>query len=72
MNNKLGTYISNLMATVVDKEEKQFVKTLAFDELKRLNVDIEEFLRKHMKDDEEQSEETVKQLLQENKNGKNK
>ena len=71
MKNKLGTYISNLMATIVDEQEKQFVKDLAFDELKRLDVDIKEFLRKHLKDDTEESEKTVKQLLQEKKNGKN-
>ena len=71
MDNKLGTYISNLMATAVDPEEKEFVKNLALSELRRLNVDIEEFLRKHQEDDSEKSENTVKQLLQEEtENGK--
>ena len=64
---KLGTYITNLMTTIVDKEQEQFVKDLAWDELKRLNADVEQFLRKHSKDDSQEQEETVKQLLQEEK-----
>ena len=70
--NKLGSYISRLMTTVIDKEQKQFVKDLALSELERLNVDVEEFIRKHKKDmfDKKQQE---KQLLQEDKkNVKNK
>ena len=58
MKNKLGIYIANLMATVIDNEEKQFVKDLAFDELRRLNIDIEEFLRKQSKDDSEEKDKT--------------
>ena len=73
MKNKLGSYISRLMTTVLDKEQEEFVKDLAWNELKRLNADIEEFLRKNSKDDTEESKNTVKQLLQEdNKNVKNK
>ena len=68
MENKLGTYVSNLMTTVLDKEQEQFVKDLAWSELKRINADVEEFLRKHSKDDTKESEKTVKQLLQEDKN----
>ena len=41
---KLGLYINNLMATVVDKEEKHFVRKLAFTELQKLNHDIGDFL----------------------------
>ena len=41
---KLGLYISNLMTTIVDKEEKHFVRKLAFNELQRLNGDIGQFL----------------------------
>jgi len=70
---KLGTYITKLMTTVVDKESDDFVKNLAWDELKRLNADIEAFLRKNSveEDDTEKQEETLKQLLQEDKeNGK--
>ena len=44
---KLGTYITKLMTTVVDKEADDFMKNLAWDELKRLNADIEAFLRKN-------------------------
>ena len=65
--NKLGSYISRLMTTVIDKEQEQFVKDLAWSELKRLNADVEEFLRKHSQDDTKESEKTVKQLLQEDK-----
>lgn len=64
---KFGPYVQRLMTTVLDKEQDEFVKDLAWRELKRLNADIEEFLRKHQEDDEEQSEQTVKQLLQEEK-----
>ena len=69
---KLGPYIGRLMTTVLDKEQEQFVKDLAWSELKRLNADVEEFLRKNSKDDTEESKETVKQLLQEDKNVKDK
>ena len=68
--NKLGPYIQKLMATVIDNKEDEFVKELAWNELKRLNVDVEEFLRKYKTDDSDQVRETVeKQLLQENSDG---
>tara|TARA_Y100000593_G_C4197230_1_gene279919 strand:+ start:431 stop:649 length:219 start_codon:yes stop_codon:yes gene_type:complete len=65
--NKLGTYITKLMTTILDSEQEEFVKKLAFSELKRLNVDIEEFLRKNSKDDSEEVVKTKKVLLQEEK-----
>ena len=67
MKDKLGPYINTLMTTVIDKDQEQFVKDLAWSELKRLNADVEEFLRKHSLDDTRESEKTVKQLLQEDK-----
>ena len=67
MADKLGTYITKLMTTILDKEQEEFVVNLAFSELKRLNVDIEEFLRKNSKDDSENVEKTEKILLQEDK-----
>ena len=67
MKNKLGTYILNLMSVVKNTEQDEFVKELAFDELKKLNTNIEEFLRKNTKDDSEEREKTEKQLLQEDK-----
>jgi hypothetical protein len=67
MNNKLGQYISNLMTVILDSNQEQFVVDLALSELRRLNVDLEEFLRKHTKDDSEEAEKTEKQLLQEDK-----
>ena len=68
MSDKLGAYITKLMTTVIDKEQEDFVKELAFSELKRLNVNIEEFLRKNSKDDSEEITKTEKQLLQEDNN----
>ena len=70
--NKLGSYISKLMMTVLDKEQEQFVKDLALSELQRLNVDMNDFIRKHTKDDLDKIKETEKQLLQEDKNVKDK
>ena len=67
MADKLGTYITKLMTTILDKEQEEFVVNLAFSELKRLNVDIEEFLRKHSKDDLDELKKTEKILLQEDK-----
>ena len=67
MADKLGTYITKLMTTILDKEQEEFVVNLAFSELKRLNVDVEEFLRKHSKDDLDELKKTEKILLQENK-----
>jgi len=66
-NNKLGSYVTKLMTTIVDKESDNFVKDLAWSELKRLNADVEEFLRKYSKDDSEERKVTEKQLLQEDK-----
>ena len=66
-SNKLGTYITKLMTTILEKDQEDFVKNLAFSELKRLNVNIEEFLRKNSKDDSENVEKTEKILLQEDK-----
>ena len=67
MKNKLGSYITKLMTTIVDKETDDFVKELAWADLKRLNADVEEFLRKYSKDDTEERKVTEKQLLQEEK-----
>ena len=44
MENKLGSYINNLMTTIVDKEEKWFVRGLAYNELKSLKNNINELL----------------------------
>jgi len=70
--NKLGSYITKLMTTVLDSEQEEFVKELALSELKRLNVDINDFIRKHTKDEIDKIKETEKQLLQEDKDVKNK
>jgi len=66
--NKLGGYITKLMTTVLDSEQEQFVKDLALTELKRLNVDVNEFIGKHTKDMyDKQKKQQEKQLLQEDK-----
>ena len=44
MENKLGSYINNLMTTIVDKEEKWFVRGLAYNELASLKDNINEVL----------------------------
>ena len=72
MADKFGVYITKLMTTVLDKEQEQFVKDLAFNELKRLNVNLEEFLRKNTIPDDEEVEKTVEKiLLQEDKENVN-
>ena len=65
--NKLGSYITKLMTTVLDSEQEQFVRDLALSELTRLNVDVNEFIRKHTKDMSDEIKETEKKLLQEDK-----
>ena len=66
--NKLGNYITKLMTTVLDSEQEEFVRELALSELRRLNVDMNDFIRKHHKDMyDKKKEETEKQLLQEDK-----
>jgi|TARA_R110000824_G_scaffold320832_2_gene507800 hypothetical protein len=62
---KFGPYISRLMTTIIDKEQDEFVVDLSWSELRRISGDIEEFLRKNQREEEENSEETIKQLLQE-------
>ena len=67
MADKLGPYVSKLMTVVIDKETDEFVRQLAWNELQRINSDVEEFLRKNSYEKDEE-EKTVKQLLQEKKN----
>ena len=73
--NKLGSYITKLMTIVVDRNQEQFVKDLALGEIEKLNVDVNDFIKKHKEDifDKVKKEEQEKQLLQEDKkNVKNK
>ena len=70
--NKLGNYITKLMTTVLDMEQDEFVRELALSELTRLNVDVNDFIRKHTKDDFDKVKETEKQLLQEDRDVKDK
>ena len=61
MSDKLGAYITKLMTTVLDKEADEFVRNLAWGELKRINADVESFIVKHTKDDSKEVEKTEKQ-----------
>ena len=70
--NKLGSYITKLMTTVLDSEQEEFVRELALSELTRLNVDVNDFIRKHTKDDFDKAKETEKKLLQEDRDVKDK
>ena len=70
--NKLGNYITKLMTTVLDSEQEEFVRELALGELTRLNVDMNDFIRKHTKDDFDKAKETEKKLLQEDGDVKDK
>ena len=60
------------MTTILDKEQEEFVKELALSELTRLNVDVNDFITKHIKDMSDEIENIEKQLLQEDKNVKDK
>ena len=72
MNDKLGSYITKLMTTIVDKEQEEFVKNLALSELTNVKNSLEEFIVKNSikKEEFEKEQKTEKQLLQEEKNGK--
>ena len=65
-NDKFGSYITKLMTTILDSEQEEFVKDLALSELKRLKVDMNEFIRKNTKDVSDNVK-NKKQLLQEDK-----
>ena len=68
-NNKLGSYISKLMTTIVDKEQEEFVKNLALSELTNIKNSLEEFIVKNtIKKEEFPEEKSEKQLLNEEKN----
>ena len=61
---KLGTYITKLMTTVIETKD-EFSKQLAVEGLCRLNTKIQEFIIKNKV--KETSDKTEKQLLQEDK-----
>ena len=56
MKDKLGPYVNRLMTTILDSEQEEFVQDLAWNELKRINADVESFLRKNARDDIKDSE----------------
>ena len=65
--NKLGPYIQQLMGTIVEKDEEDFVTQLALDELKRLRIEINVFIRNNDDDDTEARKKSEKMLLMEEK-----
>ena len=69
MANKLGPYIQKLMLVAIDTNQDDDVKQLAWDELKRLNIALDEFLLKNTDDmlDKIKNKKQNKQLLQEDK-----
>ena len=71
MNDKMGPYITKLMTTVIDKEQDEFVRELAWNELNRLGNNISEFVRKNDlstdKESNNEKQKQEKQLLQEDK-----
>ena len=52
---KLGSYITNLMLTVRDGEEKYFLRKLALDDLIKLKDDMSSFILEYNDDIEELS-----------------
>ena len=48
MKNKIGSYINNLMTTVRDTEEKDYLRQLAIEELQKINNDVTGFIFKHI------------------------
>ena len=71
MTDKLGKYVNRLMTTVLDKEQEEFIRELAWSELNHLRQSIESFLHSNkVTDEDEELEKTRKVLLQEKKDGK--
>ena len=64
MENKLGLYITNLMTTIIDTDLSKFIRTLAFEELKKLHDDTGRFLFDHIDDIEElpEDEKNINQI----------
>lgn len=69
MKNKFGIYTTKLMTVVLNTQNEDFVRRLAWDELNRLNVDLDEFLRSNrmLNHKPKNNEKSEKQLLQEDK-----
>ncbi len=64
MADKLGPYVEKLMTTILDKEQDDFVRELAWAELSRLKVDIDSFLKKNsFEEHDEDYVKTMKKLL---------
>ena len=72
MSDKLGSYIQKLMTTILDTEQEKFVVDLAWNELKRINGDIESFLRVKTPEEPEQPEEKPQKSKEKNQSENNK
>ena len=76
MENKLGSYINTLMTTIVDKEERFFVRKLAFSELTKLKTDITDFIFEYIDEMEDgpwkDEDKDQLEIKFGDKNGKNK
>ena len=46
-SNKLGDYIEKLMSVIIDNQQDSFLRELSFNELKKINHNIEEFIKKY-------------------------
>ena len=63
MADKFGPYIQRLMTTVLDKTEDEFVQELAWNELRRIKVNIEEFLNTKLKNNSIETETKKEKIL---------
>ena len=63
MADKFGPYIQRLMTTVLDKTEDEFVQELAWNELRRIKVNIEEFLNTKIKNNSIETETKKEKIL---------
>jgi len=52
MTDKYGSYIHKLMTVVIDNENDEFVRQLAWTELLTLSKNIQEFLHKNNADEQ--------------------
>tara|TARA_Y100001963_G_C6658936_1_gene389474 strand:+ start:132 stop:332 length:201 start_codon:yes stop_codon:yes gene_type:complete len=63
MNNKYGTYIQKLMTVVIDNEHEEFVRKLAWQELKQISDGIVEFTETRRFQNSKEKQENPKQEL---------
>ena len=69
---RFPTISTPIEKTIIKGYVKYPMQLLELSELKRLNVDVSEFINKHLKDDIDKIKETEKKLLQEDRDVKDK